>query len=75
MPDYGDVRSSSLLIRDHTNPASSSYWNQRYGAEYTETFDWLFEYADIQQIIPQIFQLDSQILMVGSGNASFSSDL
>lgn len=53
----------------------NSYWNDRYNAEYTESFDWLFEYKDVAEIIPQLLDPSSQILMVGSGNATFSHDL
>ena len=78
MPDYGDVWQFFLFLSFsffNSKLFFSSYWNDRYRAEYTENFDWLFEYKDISEIIPQIFNLTSQILMVGSGNATFSYDL
>jgi ubiquinone/menaquinone biosynthesis C-methylase UbiE len=52
-----------------------SYWDSRFEEE--ESYEWLVDYAKIEKyIVPHINNSkSSQILLVGVGNSSFSSDL
>lgn len=58
------------------NYADSDYWNKRYDAEENNPFDWLCDYFDVANIIDNIIpDKNSKILIIGCGNAPFSSDL
>jgi len=58
------------------NYSDADYWNTRYDAEENHPFDWLCDYFDIANIIENILpNKNAKILMIGCGNAPFSSDL
>lgn len=67
MPDYGKAK----------------YWDDRYSNEIngtinamSEPFDWLFDYAELSQILEGLLHdKNGEILLIGAGNAPFSSDL
>lgn len=53
-----------------------NYWNRRYAdPSMGGSFDWLFEFAEVKEIIPQLVSKNDKVLMVGSGNADFSKDM
>lgn len=55
---------------------STDYWNARYAdQDMGGAFDWLFEFDDVKEIISQLIEKDSHVLMVGAGNANFSRDM
>lgn len=60
MPEYG----------------STDYWNQRYGREHMDPYDWLFDYKELETIIHKLIpEKKVPILLIGCGNAPFSGDL
>ena len=62
MPAYGQVE----------------YWNERYrNANAADLpFDWLFSYDDIAPTLKELIPTRRiRLLMVGAGNAPFSSDM
>jgi len=60
MPDYG----------------STDYWNQRYGREHMDPYDWLFDFRELEMIINHLIpDKKAPILLIGCGNAPFSGDL
>lgn len=60
MPNYGDPR----------------YWEDHYRQEEGKTFDWLEEYEELKAVLqPLLPSPDAAILVLGCGNANFSSAL
>lgn len=60
MPNYGDPR----------------YWDDHYRQEEGQTFDWLEEYEELKTVLqPLLPSQDATILVLGCGNANFSSAL
>lgn len=58
------------------NYGEAEYWDHRYAHDPDEPFDWLFDYNDLEDILDILLpDKDTKILVVGSGNAPFSSDL
>jgi SAM-dependent methyltransferase len=60
MPNYGDPR----------------YWDEHYREQEGETFDWLEGYEMLKEVLqPLLSSQDATILVLGCGNAGFSSAL
>jgi len=52
------------------------YWNKRYEDEEGNPYDWLFSFADLKSILEFLIpDKNTDILLVGAGNAPFSPDL
>mmetsp|Transcript_29398 Transcript_29398/g.50777 ORF Transcript_29398/g.50777 Transcript_29398/m.50777 type:complete len:266 (+) Transcript_29398:124-921(+) len=52
-----------------------SYWDNRYGNDFPEPFDWLFSYKDLKFLLSLMIKKSDRILIIGCGNADLSIDM
>eukprot|EP01029_Cantina_marsupialis_P000753 TRINITY_DN10557_c0_g1_i1.p1 TRINITY_DN10557_c0_g1~~TRINITY_DN10557_c0_g1_i1.p1 ORF type:complete len:213 (+),score=44.56 TRINITY_DN10557_c0_g1_i1:25-639(+) len=58
---------------DNRQYKTKEYWNQRFEKE--ENFEWLVTFKDVKDQIDELVPKESNTLIVGCGNSSFSRDL
>lgn len=59
----------------HQSYGQADYWDKRY-ADDVEQFDWLLQWRDFERAgAHKLVPRDSRLLMVGCGNATFSSQM
>lgn len=69
-----DLATSSVTIpKSNREYGKKEYWDNRFAQE--KDFEWLVSYIDIKAQLNSFLTPESNILLVGCGNSSFSADL
>lgn len=63
----------SIDSNDNSKFKKQEYWDKRFENE--DQYDWLCTFQDLNPYLKPLINFDDDILIVGCGNSSFSSDL